>query len=219
MQSDKILIETIMDKIFVFLVFSFTTCFTFADYSDASVQFNELLQKVETISGVFSQKIVNADGEEVSDETTGEVKIQRPGYFYWQVEPPYEQLIIGTPEQLIVYDPDLETVNIKKGNSLDGTPAMILSGNAEAIHRDYHVEKFIDDKKLVFTLVDKLNQDENFKSLTFEFNEQKIQRIVLLDNLNQTVKISFKEVLYNEDLPDGVFTFVPPPGIDVIIDE
>ncbi len=45
-----------------------------------------------------------------------------------------------------------------------------------------------------------------------------LRLIQLLDELNQITRVTLADVVENETLPDSVFHFVPPSGVDVISD-
>lgn len=180
------------------------------------------LDHFKTVSGKAMQVITSAEGEEIQ-KTESEFKILRPGYFYWRTLPPYEQVIVSNPETISVYDPDLEQVSIYQSEKMRNSPASILSGNRNAIEKQFSVVKTSTEsdkgnRAATFQLsyLDTTNAD--FKQLTVTFKKDQLASIVMQDMLDQTTSISFGKVDTKATLTPAQFEFVPPAGVDVIIE-
>jgi len=50
------------------------------------------------------------------------------------------------------------------------------------------------------------------------FEGDTLRLIQLLDELNQITRVTLSDVVENEPIPDSVFQFIPPAGVDVIGD-
>jgi outer membrane lipoprotein carrier protein len=64
-------------------------------------------------------------------------------------------------------------------------------------------------------LVPKL-EDTDFRSLRLGFRGSELVHMNLVDRLGQTTAIEFMAIERDPTLPAGAFTFVPPPGVDVV---
>ena len=194
------------------LFLSVTVC---AESQEAMREFLKKINAIDAMSGEFKQVISDLDGEEIQ-ATDGNFKVKRPGMFYWEVAPPYEQLVIGNIDALAVYDADLGQATLYSNHALENTPALILSGSPEAIAADYIVAK---SKSNSYELLPRDAEQSAFDSLNFRFKGKKLKSLRFIDKLGQTTDVSFSKVKLNPEIDEAVFVFVPPPGTDVIINE
>ncbi len=187
----------------------------------ATASFSETLLAFDTLKGNFRQRIIDSDGE-VLQVTDGEFSIKRPGYFLWHVAPPYEQVVVGTPSALKVYDPDLEQMTVHGQDSLAGTPAALMSGDISAIESSYIVEREENAKTESFFLRQKNEENGAFESLVFVFSREMKQKTLLemsfTDKLGQKTEVIVSKQIINVSLDQSVFQFEPPKGTDIIVD-
>ncbi|MDQ8934568.1 outer membrane lipoprotein chaperone LolA [Acinetobacter rudis] len=146
----------------------------------------------------------------------GEMKVERPGKFYWQTSSPAKQTIVTTGKTVWIYDPDLQqAVRQSLDTQVANTPALLLSGNVDQIMRSYRVTQ-PDHTKTYYTLYPK-NTEGAFQSLTISFGPNKSPAIMILqDSLGQTTTVRFNNVKLNATIPASVFNFTPPKGTDII---
>lgn len=187
-----------------------------------------LLADMNSIKGLFSQTITDADGS-VLQETKGTYKIKRPGFLYWQTLPPYEQEIISNSQKLWVYDPDLEQVTVHSGQDLDKGPADILNGDLDEINQQYVVNKIlangVDAKKSGDALESRVGfmltpinlEGSSFAQVTIWFENNQVSLIEMLDKLSQITLIQFSDTVLNAEMNASEFVFTPPADIDIII--
>ncbi len=180
-------------------------------------EFIEKIDNIQSMEGKFKQIVRDQDGEEIQ-ATEGDFKVKRPGMFYWQVSPPFEQLVIGNIDALAVYDEDLGQATIYSNRALDNTPALILSGHPEAIAADYSVTN-LNEEKNTYELSPIDAEESAFDSLSFTFKGKKIKSLRFIDKLGQATDVSFSRLKLNREIDESVFVFIPPPGTDVIINE
>ena len=146
----------------------------------------------------------------------GEMKVERPGKFFWQTSTPSKQTIVTSGKTVWVYDPDLQqAVRQTLDEQVANTPALLLSGNTQLIMQAYRITQ-PDSKKLSFTLYPKL-KDGAFQSLSISFAANKApSSMVLQDSLGQTTTVKFLNSVVNGTIPASVFNFTPPKGTDII---
>lgn len=187
---------------------------------DALEDLKSRLDKIQTLSGRFQQTIKDNKGEIVQDPTFGEFSLKRPGYFLWESKEPYPQLVIGTPDTLKVYDPDLEqlTTYPKKPDD-QNNPAQLLSGDLSSMRSAFIVKK-VDSKKDVSTYyLTPIKSDTSYKEIRFVLQADEIMELICLDKLEQTTTIVFIHQNKNYAMKDDIFNFIPPEGTEIIINE
>ncbi|MEN8142521.1 MAG: outer membrane lipoprotein chaperone LolA [Thermodesulfobacteriota bacterium] len=98
---------------------------------DAQTQLKSHLDRLDSFSANFSQRLINTEQVTV-EPSLGRMMFKRPGQFRWIYETPYEQEIISNGETLWIYDKDLEQVTIRAaGEGLDRLIARLAEILAE----------------------------------------------------------------------------------------
>ena len=146
----------------------------------------------------------------------GEMKVERPGKFYWQTTSPAKQTIVTSGKTVWIYDPDLQqAVRQSLDTQVANTPALLLSGNVNQIMQSYRVTQ-PDQTKTYYTLYPK-DKEGAFQSLTISFGPNKSPSLMILqDSLGQTTTVHFNNVKINPSIPASTFNFTPPKGTDII---
>ena len=146
----------------------------------------------------------------------GEMKVARPGKFFWETTSPSKQTIATTGKTVWIYDPDLQqAVRQNLDDQVANTPALLLSGNTSQIMQSYRVTQ-PDRSKTYYTLYPK-NSEGAFQSLTISFGANKAPSLMILqDSLGQTTYVRFNNVKLNPAIPASTFNFTPPKGTDII---
>lgn len=186
-------------------------------FADAAVELKKSLDSVEAWQGRFEQVLSDKSGEKLQT-SAGQFTLKRPGYFYWKTDPPYEQLVIGTPEKVWVYDPDLEQVTIRPNRQQQDSPASILSGDLDYLKNQFSIESSGDEKSRRYVLKP-LDPESSYKTVTLVFQKGGLTELRFVDKLDQTTDIQFKDTVRNPDVAEDLFTFEAPDGVDVIVDE
>lgn len=191
----------------------------------ATQQLVRLLAGMNTMTASFSQKTMTAVktakqqkslNSNMNQSFTGEMKVERPGKFYWQTQSPAQQTIVSSGSTVWVYDPDLkQAIRQKLDAQIANTPALLLSGNTTKIMQTYRVTQ-PDASKMYYVLYPK-NKEGVFQSLALSFAANKAPAQMLLkDNMGQTTHIVFSNVKLNTQLPASIFNFTPPKGTEII---
>ncbi len=184
---------------------------------DAVERVAKLLMPVERFSAEFTQSIIGARGE-LRENAQGYVRIERPRRFKWVVEDPYPQLIVTEGDALYVYDPDLEQVQIRTfGEALEGTPALVLTGDAEQIAAHFDVTQRSENGQLVFTFVPRSAQ-ALYTEMQMVFEEGRLAEIDIRDSMGQSTEVRFFNADTTPAFPGNEFEFTVPPNADVIGD-
>jgi outer membrane lipoprotein carrier protein len=115
-----------------------------------------------------------------------------------------------------MYDEDLEQVTVRPvDDTLRGTPAMLLSGQA-TLDETFEVLRTFDKDGLAWVALRPREGSPEFASLQIGLEGGLLRRMELVDSLGQLTTIELWDVERDADLADDLFAFEPPEGADVI---
>ncbi|UNU73041.1 outer membrane lipoprotein chaperone LolA [Moraxella nasovis] len=180
----------------------------------AAKNLNELLSGVNSMTANFSQTIQTNKGKD--SKFSGTMAVQRPNLFRWHTTSPADQLIVADAKTMWIYDKDLfQAVKQSTGSQIGDTPAILLSGSAEEIAKNFKISQ-PDAAKNYYVLKPKSAQSK-FNKLSISFNGGKPVMMVLNDSVvGKVTSIRFSNVKLNQKLPNSQFTFTPPSNVEVI---
>jgi outer membrane lipoprotein carrier protein len=170
---------------------------------------------VTTLSARFEQSVIDAEGE-LLDQSNGSIAIARPGRFRWATDEPYEQQVIADGLNVWSYDIDLAQVTVKaQAEALASTPAMLLGGGRDALD-EFLIEETVPDGDVTWVRMVPRDDSSGFRRLVLGFEEEKLRRMVFLDNLEQQTVVELSDVVYNAAFDGASFEFTPPDDVDVV---
>ena len=173
------------------------------------------LNNITTISGRFEQQLVDAD-DVVIETSSGTLNVRRPGQFRWSYSSPYQQLLVADGLNIWSYDVDLEQVTVKaQETALGSTPAILLGGSSEVLDDFDYIGSFA-DRGTVWIRLRPKDTDNGFSMVELGFTDEKLSRMLFVDNLEQTTIVALFDVEFNELIDDDQFVFSPPAGVDVV---
>ena len=166
-------------------------------------------------SADFGQTIDDGHGK-VLRSAAGKLYLQRPGKFRWDYTEPSEQLIVGDGKQIWFYDKDLGQANVRDMDStLASTPASLLSGGG-SVGSQFDIKALPPNGGLQwFQLIPK-HPETDFQLVRLGFDRGRLASLFLADKLGQVTQLTFTHSSRNAQLAPGLFSFTPPPGVDVI---
>jgi outer membrane lipoprotein carrier protein len=169
------------------------------------------LSQLHSLTANFTQTVKNQDGS-VLQTSTGNLAVDKPGKFRWQVSQPFPQVIIANNNTVWIYDSGLEQVTIRKlGNSISQTPVLLLSSSNVDLSKEFVVKQ----QGNTFNLLPKIS-GQDFKSVTLSFKGNGIDQMQFQTNLGQNTVLNFSDVKLNPNLSASLFAFIPPKGVDVV---
>lgn len=185
--------------------------------TDGYAKLDRFFENVNTFKASFIQVILD-ENLLTLEETSGLLWIARPGRFRWDYRSTHAQTIVADGKMLWIYDVELEQVTRRdQNNAIGQTPAVLLAGGQQ-YRKDYEVTALGRQGAITWiSLLPKLN-DQNFAEIQMGFEGNTLRLIQLLDELNQITRVTLADVVENEPIPENVFQFVPPTGVDVIAD-
>jgi len=124
--------------------------------------------------------------------------------------------IVADGKQIWFYDKDLAQANVRDmDTSLASTPASLLSGTG-SVSAQFDITALPQGEGLQwFQLVPK-HADTDFQLVRIGFDKGELRSMFLADKLNQITQLSFSNSKRNAAMAPDLFSFVPPPGVDVI---
>ncbi|HZX23240.1 MAG TPA: outer membrane lipoprotein chaperone LolA [Woeseiaceae bacterium] len=185
------------------------------DETRVPTELREFFAGIDTIRGEFRQVLFDTRGEAV-ERSAGKFAILKPGRFRWEYTEPYEQLIVADGENIWLYDADFEQVTVREQtDSLSQSPAMLLGGDADALEAFRYLGSYSRGGRDWLRL-EPLAPESDFRAVSLSFAGGELEMMELTDALGQVTRIEFTELVTNESLDSALFTFEPPPGVDVI---
>jgi outer membrane lipoprotein carrier protein len=178
-------------------------------------QVEQYLQGLASWSAVFKQSIEDEQGK-VLRGAAGHLYLQRPGKFRWDYTEPSEQLVLGDGKKLWFYDKDLAQANVRDMDAtLASTPAVLLSGTG-SVSGEFDITTLPASAGLEWFQLKPKHPDTDFQLVRIGFAKGELAQMWLIDKLNQVTRLSFTDPKRNQPFPVDLFTFTPPPGVDVI---
>ncbi len=173
------------------------------------------VRNIQTLRGRFEQSLVDADNQLV-EESSGTLEIQRPGQFRWVYVEPYEQVLVADGLNVWSYDVDLAQVTVKpQAEVLSNTPASLLGGSPDALEQFDYIGSFT-DRGTVWIRLRPKNKDNGFNKVELGFTDGELTRMLFSDNLEQTTLISLFDVFLNDEIEADRFQFNPPDDVDIV---
>ena len=183
--------------------------------AESIAQFDRFFEEVLTFKARFTQTIFDENLVPL-EESSGQLRISRPGRFRWDYDPPAEQSIIADGERMWVYDIDLEQVTVRKLTDALGTsPAGVLSSGGNPKH-NYRVEDLGQQGEIGWVSLHSKEEAASFSEIQLGFDRGTLRLIQLLDDLGQITRIVLSDVKENIAIGAEWFAFEIPKGVDII---
>ena len=176
---------------------------------------DKYLAGLSSWSADFTQSIEDGNGK-VLRSAAGKLYLQRPGKFRWDYTEPSEQLVLADGKQIWFYDKDLAQANVRDMDAtLASTPASLLSEGG-SVGAQFDVKALPASGGLEwFQLIPK-HPDTDFQLVRIGFAKGELASMFLADKLGQVTQLTFTHASRNAKFAQGLFSFTPPPGVDVI---
>ncbi|QOC21139.1 outer membrane lipoprotein chaperone LolA [Wenzhouxiangella sp. AB-CW3] len=180
-------------------------------WADAREQLERFAENLETLSGEFEQVTIDDSGR-VIEEVEGQLYFSRPDRFRWDYESPFPQQMVADGEQLWHFDESLDQVTVRDQPDAAESPLLVLT-RPELLDRFYSIEDTGDDQVIQFL---PLADDADFERARLHFRDEMPELLELHDQFGQITRIRLIRLQRNPEIDAEVFTFEPPPGVDVL---
>ena len=162
---------------------------------------------------------VTKEGGAATNYTGGTTRMRKPDRFIWDTREPYEQLVVADGEYLWRYDPDLEQVVVQPlERALHGSPVQLLLEEPQAMLSNYEVTMSEQGGETYFRLAPR-HERTAYNSVLLVFGDGLLRGMQMDDSLGRHVELSFSSTRVNRPLEDALFSFQPPDGADVLVEE
>ncbi len=176
---------------------------------------NDFITNVITLQGRFEQSLIDAEGI-VVEESSGTLELERPARFRWSYNEPYEQWLIADGRNVWSYDLDLQQVTVKpQQQALANTPALLLGGSEDALQQ-FNFGGTTVEEVTTWVRLEPKNSDNGFNRIELGFIDEKLQRMIFFDNLEQTTLVALYDVIINKPIDAERFEFLVPAGVDLV---
>jgi outer membrane lipoprotein carrier protein len=180
-----------------------------------AAEVDKYLNGLATWSADFTQTIDDGHGK-ITRSAAGKLYLQKPGKFRWDYSQPSEQLILADGKQIWFYDKDLQQANVRDMDAtLSSTPAVLLSGGG-SVSSQFDVTALPPEGGLEWYQLIPKHPETDFQLVRIGFKQWQLASMFLADKLNQVTQLTFTNPKRNANFAADLFTFVPPPGVDVI---
>lgn len=153
-----------------------------------------------------------ARGESIAVE--GRLWVSAPDKFKIETGDPVSQILVSNGKNFWNYDVELESVTVSKLD-ISQAPIFFLLKQETDLSQSYFVDAFSDEESRVFILTPK-SEDSQLKFLNVKFVHKKLVSLLGKDNMGQSHHYVFKSLKKLHSPDQKLFTFTPPPGVDVL---
>ena len=221
-------IRTLVFKASVILILSgvlFLSRISYGESLDATiVSIQHSYDAIKDFKAHFTQESrVKSWSAAQVQKAEGVVYFKKEGKMYWDYQQPTPQKIISNGKELWFYEPEDKQVTVSTvGAGLHSQiSADLLNGKAN-LKRDFQValvtpqtEK--DEGKIVLELTPKTPQANLSRvMLTLDKNNFQLRQTEVYDLFDNLARITFSQVESNINLPDSLFIFNPPSGVEIL---
>ena len=170
---------------------------------------------IETLQANFYQEVRDEQGELIQ-ESSGTIKVKKPGRFVWHYEKPEPQDIISDGKNLWFIDHDLQQVSVQPLTKALGSSPILLLTNYREMHQDFEIRMLGEAFGLQWRALVPRVQDTEFYRIEICLKGNQVREMKLLDHFDQATIIRFSRVLINHRIADKIFQFSADEGLDVI---
>lgn len=187
-----------------------------AAHAGARQQLDSFSRGIEGLSANFAQRVYGPNGE-AKDKSSGRVQLKAPRQFRWEVVKPYPQLIVADGDNLWVYDPDLEQVNVRNQSAEENSSPLAVLIDPTELERQFTVKEGGTGQGLEWLeLTPKKPEEAPFERARLGFGPAGLVRMDLYDGLGQRTVLGFSAWKRNPPFAADAFSFTPPAGVDVV---
>jgi len=175
-------------------------------------------ENIKSIKANFIQETILLDGSK--EIRTGKVLIKKPGKFRWEYEKPERFLIISDGVKIFIYYPEEKEVLIySSGKMISSQLALGFMNGRGSIKKDLKLESFeILGKNMWRISFLPLTKDPHIEKiiLTVNLDTGEVKEFYFINTIGEKIKIVFKNLEYNLNLENKLFTFIPPRDSKIV---
>ncbi len=206
-----------MPKIYIIVALIVSLCASKAHAASIEDDIQARYKDVDTIESTFDQVLTHRESGSV-EKRTGRLIFQRPFLVRWETDSPNAELLVITDKDIWNYLPD-EEVAYRYGAEIAYDSQMlvqVITGLAK-LTKDFDVQTLGKENGMVsLQLFPHEPRPDLVEALLWVDEKTKIiKKVRILDFYGNSNELAFSKVNLNVDLDEALFSFVPPPGVDV----
>jgi len=173
-------------------------------------------QATKSIAAVFRQRIdVDGIGGEVA--SSGNFYFAKPDRMRWDYIEGQQQSVVGDGTWVWVYQPDLEQVYRVAYETAFGRGGLVsLLAGREGLTERYRLDLIRRDGETVTVRLTPRSDVGETLEVTLSADTFDLRSLVVRDPAGSTTYVEFDNLRRNVELDPSLFSFQPPPGVDVI---
>lgn len=180
---------------------------------DQLLQFGKGLDSAST---TFRQVVTGPNGEKLQS-SQGLLEMRSPDKFRWEYTAPVEQLIIADGSNILIYEPDLKQLTVKKQDALNQDNPLSALGRPELLERHYFISALPSKQGLNWLQMKPKNAEASpFDKAWLGFDAGGLRSMRLFDTLGQVSEFTFGNWQRNIKISPKRFEFKAPKGVDIV---
>lgn len=188
------------------------------------VKIQKSYDAIKDFKGQFVQEsVVKSWNAQQVQKAEGSVYFKKEGKMFWDYKNPTPQQIISDGKMIWFYEPEDEQVTVTEVT--DGLQSQIsadlLNGKAQ-LTRDFKVKDITTEADvqtgiIVLELIPRTSQ-QNLSKIIMRLNNENFQiyQTEVYDLFENLTRITFSQIQIDTNLDDSLFTFTPPPGVEIL---
>jgi outer membrane lipoprotein carrier protein len=202
-----------MKRLILLGVLFFTSPVSAQSAKDQLLMFGKGLNSATT---TFQQTVTGPNGEKLQS-SQGVLEMQLPNKFRWEYKAPLQQLIIADGRNILVYEPDLKQLTIKKQDALNQDNPLSALSRPELLERYYSISPLPAKQGLNWLQLVPKNKDTSpFDKAWLAFDASGLRSMRLFDTLGQVSEFTFGTWQRNTAINPKRFSFKAPAGVDIV---
>ena len=182
---------------------------------DAREQLIHFAQGLKTFSASFEQRVLGTDGK-VEDQSAGRVWLSQPNFIRWEYGGDFPQLVVADGRYIWIYDEALEQVTVKPQSDLAADSPLSVLTDISKLDEQFQVRE-AGDMDGMFLLELRPNRSESeFDRILLGLQQDQLILMTMEDAFGLRTEVRFSEPQRNPSVDPDLFSFTPPPGVDVI---
>jgi outer membrane lipoprotein carrier protein len=222
-------VERLMRNSFSILVFLLLLFFTVPAWGAELLALDEVVQKIQEtyeqtgqVKAHFTQTVTLKAMQKTQLEE-GTFYFKKPKRMRWVYSKPAAKELVINPEKAWLYVPADKVAYVQDAASLfKSTVSVRFLAGIGKLKDDFRIsfagEKKVDKAGNYLLDLVPVKPEEGVKKLQVAVNRESFQivKVILFDPYGNVTTLAFSGLELNRDLPDSLFTFKPPAGVEVM---
>lgn len=189
-----------------------------AQAEDTAMRIQRQYESLTSFSADFSQTLTNAASGE-AEKRSGSIHFRQPQNILWETKTPEPEVLLVGDTAVWNYFPSEEVAYKYPVDQILGSKTVLrfLSGKAN-LKEDFYIEETpAQDGGARLKLIPKNPEPTMVEAEVWvKADTAMITKVLVVDFYANTNEVELDNVVLNPDLPDGMFRFAAPQGVDVL---